>query len=72
MVFPFLKGRIFLAQIIRHAADIFLAHVHKNEIRRAICPGLDLIPDWIVKRVRVARKNEARGLQIIVNLPIDL
>ena len=60
MVFPFLKGRILSAQIIRHASEILLAHAHMIGIGRAIYQGLDLIPDWIGKRVQVVRTNEDR------------
>lgn len=32
-------------------------HAHLIEIECAICPGQDLIPDWIVKMIQVARRN---------------
>ena len=60
MVFPFLKGRILRAQIIRHATEILLAHANMIRIGRAICQGLCLIPDWIVKRVQVVGRNKDR------------
>ena len=57
MIFSFSKGRIF-ARTNNQTRLIGFACSRTSEQNLArICPGLDLIPDWIVRRVQVVRIN---------------
>ena len=57
MIFSFSKGRIF-ARTNNQTRLIGFACPRTSEQNLArICPGLDLIPDWIVRRVQVVRIN---------------
>ena len=45
------------AQLIGHASEVLRARAQLNYTERAICPGLGIVPDWIVKIVQVARRG---------------
>ena len=55
--FSFVKGWILCAQLIGHASEVLRARAQLIYTEHAICPGLGIVPDWIVKRVQVARRG---------------